>query len=173
MSFTPTVPDIAALTAEIVAEFPSYQRRPKSDSWLMKLLGFFLPAGFMVSYMTTVRYTMYTPSNWDTWSAGTACALLQHERVHMRQSRSLTYPLYAFLYLCVLPVGLAFFRTYFEKRAYAAQAAAWQQYGMTYADDQSKSFVSSQFTTSAYGWMWPFPKAIGKWYDSVVAQLNA
>ena len=35
-----------------------------------------------------------------------------------------------------------------------------------------RAYVQSQFTSGAYGWMWPFRRALDRWYDSVLAGLE-
>ena len=34
-----------------------------------------------------------------------------------------------------------------------------------------RAHVVRQFTSAAYGWMWPFPGAIERWIDEVLATL--
>jgi hypothetical protein len=31
--------------------------------------------------------------------------------------------------------------------------------------------VIAQFVSGAYGWMWPFPRAVERWFDDFVASL--
>ena len=30
-----------------------------------------------------------------------------------------------------------------------------------------------QFTSAAYGWMWPFPRQVERWYDRALAEIAA
>jgi len=39
--------------------------------------------------------------------------------------------------------------------------------------ERIRAHVCAQFTSGSYGWMWPFPKAIARWYDDLVADLEA
>ena len=169
------VPDVEALKAQITAEFPSFSMHYKKDSLLMRLIGFFAGADFMSSYVTTLwSQTVYLPSNWDSYGDDSKCSLLRHERVHMRQAKKLTYPLFAFLYLLVFfPIGLAYFRARFEMEAYTESLAADKDYGDDYSSADKRAWWVGHFTSSAYGYMWPFPSTVGKWFDQAVSQLNS
>ncbi len=166
-------PDFAALCAEVKAEFPSFSIAKKSGSWWLSLVGKVLGQQFMTSYVTTIMDTVYVPDDFDTWSDAGKCAILRHERVHMRQAARLTYPVFAFLYMFVfLPLGLAYLRARFEMEAYTESLQAFKDYGMDYSSDARKQWLLTQFVTSAYGWMWPFPGTVGGWFDSAVASLK-
>jgi len=81
----------------------------KSDSWLMRAIGFVLrpivPA-FMTRFWTTIGETNYTPTVYDdnsdwgtpTWQARHA-DVIDHERVHIMQKRRFTMPLFVLMYL--------------------------------------------------------------------------
>lgn len=167
-------PDFTALQAEVLAEFPSFTLTKKSDSWFMRLLGHVFGQQFMTNYTTTIFYAVHVPDDFDSWDEGAKCAILRHERVHMRQCRSLTPPLFAFLYLLVfLPLGLAYGRAKFEQAAYAESLQAYSDYGIDYKSDARRAWYIQQFTSSAYGYMWPFPKTISKWFDEAVTQVKA
>jgi len=169
-----TTPDLAALQAEVTTEFPNFSIVQKNTSKLMKFIAVFLTAMFMTDFVTTINDTMYVPSIWETWSEQERCVILRHERIHMRQARRLTFPLFGFLYLCVFfPIGLAYFRAKFEMEAYAESLAAMKDYGATYADSGTRDWLLSMFTSNAYGWMWPFPSSINVWFDATVAALEA
>jgi len=167
-------PDFNALQAEVLAEFPDFKIVNKADSWFMKLVSHFMVSSFMDSFVTTIWNTVYVPSGWATYSEAEKCSLLRHERVHMRQARKLTFPLFAFLYLLVfLPIGLAYFRARFEMEAYTESLQADKDYGATnWNSSEMKAWVASQFTGPSYGWMWPFPGTIAKWVDEAVASVR-
>ena len=167
-------PDLTAIKAEVKSEFPKFQTVYKRDSWLMRALSVLMVSTFMDSFVTTIGNTVYLPNYWDEYDAATQCGLLRHERVHMRQARRLTFPLFAFLYLLVfLPVGLAYFRARFEMEAYTESLAADKDYGDDFSSDEKKAWLLNQFTSGNYGWMWPFPKTVEGWIDDAVAKLNA
>ena len=169
-----STPDVAVLEAEILAEFPSFKIVKKQDSAFMKFLATFLTSTFMTSFVTTICSTAYVPSDWDSWGAVGQCVVLRHERVHMRQARKWTFPVFAFLYLCMFfPVGLAYARAKFEMEAYAETLAAQKEYGEDYAGDSNRAWLKSMFVQGYYGYMWPFPSAIDAWFDATVSRLNA
>ena len=102
--------------------------------------------------------------------------VLRHERVHMRQKNKYGMALFTFLYvLFPLPGGLAYFRTKFEREAYAETIRATVELvpdGKYMVRSSSyKAFLTSEFSSSAYFWMWPFKASNSAWYDSVVAAL--
>lgn len=166
-------PDVAAVKAQIKAEFPAFKVKHKGDSALMKLLKPFMTKTFMTSFTTTIWHTVYVPDSFDSWPAASQCAVLRHERVHMRQARKLTFPVFACLYLFVFfPVGLAWCRTRFEQEAYEESLAAYKDYGFDYSSPILKARMVAHFTTGEYGWMWLFPKSIESWFDGAVARLQ-
>jgi len=167
-------PDYQGLCAEIKTEFPSFNIAKKNDSWFMKLVGLVLGQQFMTSYVTTIYHTVYVPDGWETFGDDDRCSILRHERVHMRQSRTLTYPVYALLYLLILfPVGLSYCRAKLEQQAYAESLQAFADYGIDYNDDKRRAWYLKQFVSSAYGYMWPFPKTVSRWFDEAVARVKA
>ena len=93
---------------------------------------------------------------------------LRHEAVHLRQFRTWTLPVMAVLYVLLpLPLGLAYFRARFEQAAYAetirAAAEVWGPHVPRGAD--YRAHVVEQFVGPSYGWMWPFRRAVERWYD--------
>ena len=101
-------------------------------------------------------------------------AVLRHERVHMRQRRKYTMPLFSFLYLFFpLPIGLAYFRAKFEWEAYEETMRAVYEYcGPDFLKREAfKENVISHFTTAQYAWMWPFRSTVEKWYDEAVRKI--
>ena len=81
----------------------------------------------------------------------------------------------AVLYIFLpLPMGLAYFRARLEQEAYAetirAAAEVWGQdvvRGASY-----RAHIIEQFVGPSYGWMWPFRKALERWYDQILAGLG-
>lgn len=170
------------LLEEIRAEFPGFKIVPKAHSLFMRVVGVVLwvltfgaQRSFMVEYTTVIRYTVYTPEAWERWPDHLKESLLRHERVHMRQCRRYTFPLYTLLYLFVpLPLGLAYYRAKFEKEAYAeTMRLAYQRYGQAILHSKTyRQNILRQFTTGKYGWMWPFPKAMERWYWETVKAVR-
>ena len=96
-SYTDTV-------AEIRKEFPNFKLVWKQDSRFMRLIAFFLrcitfglQSTFQTHYITTIGCTVYVPDSWRTCSDLARTITLRHERVHMRQRRALSMPLFTFL----------------------------------------------------------------------------
>lgn len=164
-------PNYTALCEEIKAEFPKFSVVKKGNSWVMRFLSHVFGPAFLTNYTTTIVNTVHVPDGWDAWDEATKCAVLRHERVHMRQSRKLTYPVFAFLYLFVFfPLGLSYCRARFEMEAYAESLAAFKDYNVSYTD--KKAWLVGQFTGPAYGYMWPFPKTVSAWFDRAAASLR-
>lgn len=155
----------------------------KNKSFFMKLLGgilFFNPK-FMTNYVTTVGSTVYFPSEeWLKENEDMAATILAHEYVHILDSLDSGSTVFSYLYL--LPQVLALLsllsifgsllwllcllfllpipsptRTYFEMRGYAMSDAVHKK--MT-GDFLSIDFLSKQFLTGAYYFMWPFKSSV-------------
>jgi hypothetical protein len=51
--------------------------------------------------------------------------------------------------------------------------ASVEVHGLDYVrSDSVKQRIIGQFTGASYGWMWPFGRAMERWYDGVVAELE-
>jgi hypothetical protein len=51
--------------------------------------------------------------------------------------------------------------------------AAAEVYGRSHVESAGyRAAVVRQFTSGAYGWMWPFPRQLERWYDAVLASLR-
>jgi len=172
-----------ALVTALRAEFPRFRIVRKDRSRLHQAIHrglIILTLGRMRSYLdsfqTTIGATVYVTSDWDDWDADERYVTLRHEAVHLRQFRSFTLPGMAVLYLLVpLPMGLAWFRAYFEKQAYAESIrAAAEVWGPGHPRQPGyRAHVLEQFTGASYGWMWPFRAGLERWYDRVLESLAA
>ncbi len=40
------------------------------------------------------------------------------------------------------------------------------------ADETYKKSMCGQFTTGAYGWMWPFSASVSKWYEETRTKIE-
>lgn len=163
--------------AETQREFPGFKVVKKADSGFMKLISWllFFNRSFMVDFVTTIGQTMWTPVEWNSWSDATRAQILRHERVHLRQQKRYTMPLYVILYLFLpLPFGLAYGRACLEWEAYKESMRALAEYkGIDLLKvPVIKAMYVDYFTGGAYGWMWPFPAAIKNWYDQAVAEIE-
>ena len=164
------------------SEFPAYKRVKKADSWMMRCIDVFLKIitfgemkAFLQTFVTTVGTTVYTPEAWDVWAPENRMMILRHERVHMRQAKKYTRPLFTFLYLFFpLPGFLSYFRMKFEREAYEESLrAAAEYFGIEAIDNpQTMDRYVRHFTTSEYFWMWPFRRSHERWYIQVVDLLR-
>ncbi|MCA9704427.1 MAG: hypothetical protein KDK70_01110 [Myxococcales bacterium] len=170
-----------AFIDELMREFPRFRIRRAHDSHFFRLAERCLArvAGQRGSewanhYLTIVGYTLYVPAYWDQLPAYQRLVILRHERVHLRQRRRLSLPGMIALYLFLpVPVGLAYGRARLEWEAYRATLAALLEVHGPQAltDAHLRDHIVSQFTTAAYGWMWPFPEHVRAWYDAEIDRL--
>jgi hypothetical protein len=170
------------LVAALRIEFPRFRIVRKDRSALHRAIHYALRVitfGKMTSYLdsftTTIGQTIYVTADWDEWTPIERYLTLRHEAVHLRQFRTFTLPGMAILYVLLpVPMGLAWFRAYFEKQAYAESIRATAEVrGLRAACDPSyRNAVISNFTGPAYGWMWPFRAGLDRWYDQILATLS-
>jgi hypothetical protein len=81
----------------------------------------------------------------------------------------------AFLYLVPFaPLGLAYFRARIEWEAYVETIRATaEHYGLdAVRDGRLESELVARFAGPDYGWMWPFPRAIRRWYAEALQALE-
>ena len=171
-----------ALIAEIRAEFPAFRIRNKADSALQRAIAgalFALTLGrqreYLTRYHTVLGDTLWVPSRWPDGSDEARYILLRHERVHLRQRRRYGTVGMALLYLLpILPLGLAYGRARLEWEAYTETLHATAEVrGLAAARDPAlHAYLIAQFTSGAYGWMWPFPRTIQRWIDSALAEIE-
>jgi hypothetical protein len=172
-----------ALVAALRREFPRFRIVRKDRSPLHRaihhaLFGLTLGRmrGYLDGYQTTIGSTVYVTTDWDDWDPDRRYVTLRHEAIHLRQFRRFTLPGMAVLYVLLpLPMGLAWFRAYFEKQAYAETIrAAAEVYGREYpARGDFRRHIIDQFVGASYGWMWPFRGGVERWYDRVLASLDS
>lgn len=170
-----------AFTDELAAEFPRFRIRRTDESRLFRLAERCLVgvAGQRGSewthhYTTMVGYTLYVPAYWDQLPAYQRLVVLRHERVHLRQRRRLSLVGMTALYLFFpVPVGLAYGRARLEWEAYRETLEALVDLlGPEALTAHLRDHIVSQFTTAAYGWMWPFPEQVRAWYDAEADRLR-
>ncbi len=171
------------LVAALRTEFPRFRIVRKDQSPLHKAIHYgliVLTFGGMRSYLgsfqTTIGCTVYVTADWDDIDPDQRYITLRHEAVHLRQFRKFTLPGMALLYVMLpVPMGLAWFRAYFEKEAYAESIrAAAEVWGAAYPRRAAyRAYVIGQFLGPSYGWMWPFREQLERWYDRVLATTAA
>ena len=74
--------------------------------------------------------------------------------------------------LLPLPFGLAWCRMRLERAAYEETLRVHYHLGGIRAVERLREHVIAQFTSGSYGWMWPFPHALSRWFDEFVAGLE-
>jgi len=173
--------NLATLEIAIRKEFTGFEIIQKSSSFKMKAIDLFLKVitfwrmkTFMVDFVTTVGEKVYVPAKWAKWPEKNKMIILRHERVHMRQARKYTRPLFSFLYLFFpLPGFLAYYRTKFEREAYEeSMRATFYFYGGHVLDGAMyRRDMINHFTTAEYFWMWPWG-GVERWYDETVRKIR-
>ncbi len=173
---------LAAIMDELVAEFRAFRIVYKRDSGLSKLIDRLLRVvtlgrmnSFMTVYHTVVGETLYVPDVWDAMSDVDKVILLRHERVHLRQKRRLTFLGLAFVYLVpILPLGLAYGRARLEWEAYVETLrATYELLGReAVLSPRLRAHILERFRGPDYGWMWPFPRQLDRWYDHALESLG-
>jgi hypothetical protein len=171
-----------ALVEALRREFPRLRIVPKDRSPLQRAIHYALIGvtlgrmrSYLDAYQTTIGSTVYVTCDWDARDPDEKYVTMRHEAIHLRQFRTFTLPGMAALYLLVpVPIGLAWFRAYFEKEAYAetlrAAAEVWGPEAPRRAAFRRR--ILDQFTGAAYGWMWPFRADLERWYDRVLATIE-
>ncbi|HUS66137.1 MAG TPA: hypothetical protein VMZ28_16405 [Kofleriaceae bacterium] len=172
---------LAVLLDEMAVEFPGFRVIPKetarSQRVIHKLIAVVTLGGnrsYLDGYHTTIGRRIYVTGGWEAMARDRRWLLLRHERVHMRQFRRFTFAGMTLLYLLIpLPLGLAYFRARFEKEAYAETIrGSAELYGADHVrSPEFRQDIIGEFTGPGYGWMWPFRRAMERWYDRVLAQL--
>jgi hypothetical protein len=130
---------------------------------------------YLTRYHTVLGHTLYVPPTWDSMSPEDRYILLRHERVHLRQLRRLGSVGITIVYLFpILPLGLALGRAMLEFEAYKETIRATAEIrGLSAASHPTlREHLVARFTSADYGWMWPFPKMVGRWFDEVVESLS-
>lgn len=168
--------------AEIRGEFPRFRIVPKAGNRFSRAIDVALrlvtlngQRRYLSHYHTVIGDTLYVPGSWDAMRDVDRIILLRHERVHLRQRRRYGFPLMAFLYLVPFaPLGLAYFRARIEWEAYEETIRATaEHYGIdAVKNGRLESELVARFVGPDYGWMWPFPRIIRRWYAEVLSALE-
>jgi hypothetical protein len=175
-------PSSAELILHMGQEFPGFRLVDKRRSLLSRAIDVALrivtlgaQREFLTRYHTVLFGVLYVPDAWATTPDTARVITLCHERVHLRQRRRYGDFWMAFLYLFpFLPMGLAYGRARIEWEAYRETLRATAEYeGLEAARSPSlRAHIVRQFTSGAYGWMWPFPKTVHRWYDEALAGIE-
>jgi hypothetical protein len=128
---------------------------------------------YLDGYVTTIGRTIYLPVGFGARDDGDRWATLRHERVHVEQFRRWGLVPMAIAYLLLpLPLGLAWCRMRLEREAYEETIRCHHVLGGRAATDAIRDHVIAQFVSGSYGWMWPFRRAMERWYDEFVDRLG-
>lgn len=144
---------------ELAQEFPSFHLVRKSDYRFYRYLDFLVKLftgnrDFLISVTTTIGPIVGVGSDWDLYLPEQRDTILAHERVHLRQQRTMGLGLgvwaglvpWALVWLLLpLPAGLAWGRYALERAAYLET--------LRRAPEQLEDVVSS-LSGSAYAWCW-------------------
>lgn len=178
---TPSHPRSQRFIRALETEFPGFRIVFKADSPLsrsidvaLRILTLGAQNRFLSHYHTVIGHTLFVPALWSAMSDVDRLVVLRHERIHLVQRRRYGFALFAFLYLIpILPLGLAYGRARLEWEAYRETLRATLELkGASHlTDDALRSDLIRRFTGPAYAWMWPFPRAVGRWFDDAVAEL--
>lgn len=171
------------LLREIEAEFPNFRLAEKEGNRLSSVLHVLLMVitlggqhSYLYSYHTVLGDTLYLAKSWHSMSDISRVILLRHERVHLRQKQRYGMIGFSLLYLVpFFPIGLAYFRARLEWEAYVETLVARHEYFGRDAliDELNKRELLRRFTGPDYGFMWPFPGVVGRWYDRAIEEILA
>jgi hypothetical protein len=171
----------AGYLQELEAEFPGLRVVPKKGDRfsfvidrLLKIVTLGRQSSYLTHYTTVIARTIYVPFDWERRDPRDRYVTLRHEAVHLRQSRRYGLFVMSLLYgLPFFPLGLAYGRARIEWEAYAETFRAVSEvYGPAQARNPAlRAHVVRQFTSAAYGWMWPFPRQVNAWIDEVLLSL--
>ncbi len=168
------------LVADIRLEFPNFQIVPKRSRWLQRGISAALAAitlggqrHYLTRYHTVLFGKLYVPDAWEAMADDDRYVLLRHERVHLRQLRRMGQVPMALVYLVpFFPLFLAWGRARIEWEAYVETIRATAEvYGLDAARALKEDIVR-RYVGPDYGWMWPFPRAIRRWFDEVLENLE-
>ena len=168
------------LLAEIRAEFPDFAVLPKRGDRLQEAIGVALAVvtlggqrRYMTHYHSVLFGKLYVPGTWAGMGDAARVILLRHERVHLRQRRRMGDVAMAFVYLVpFFPLFLAWGRARIEWEAYVETIRATAELHGLAAARALEPEIVARFTGPDYGWMWPFPRTIRRWFGEVIAEIR-
>lgn len=174
--------DLAAEYARLVEKLTGEGVRlvPKDRVWhqraihrLLQVLTLGAQSHYLDAYVTTIGNSIFLPPDFASRALVDRYATLRHEVVHLEQFRRWGLVPMAIAYLLLpFPVGLAWCRMRLERAAYEESIRVHHHLGGQAATERLREHVIRQFTSGSYGWMWPFPRAVARWYDNFVARLD-
>lgn len=154
----------------------SLHRSQRAAALALRILTFGGQNRYLSHYVTTLGHTIYVPDDFDDWEPAHAVEVLRHELVHVAQFERLGVVLMTLIYgLLPLPAFLAYGRARLEWEAYAETLRSVAELEGIQAAKSPKlrEEIIRRFTGPDYGWMWPFPKQVGRWIDEELAEIEA
>jgi hypothetical protein len=169
------------LLDEIRREFPSFAIVLKRGDSLQRAIAVALKAvtlggqrHYLTRYHTVLFGKLYVPDVWERMGDDERTILLRHERVHLRQRRRMGDVMMAFMYLIpFLPLGLAWGRARIEWEAYLETIRATAEIRGLDAARALEDEIVQRYVGPDYGWMWPFPRTVRRWFAEAIADLEA
>jgi hypothetical protein len=169
-----------ALLAEIAAEFPRFTVVPKGSSALQRAIGVVLAAvtlggqrTYMTRYHTLMFGKLFVPETWASMDDAARYILLCHERVHLRQAARMGDFAMAVVYLLpIFPLFLAWGRARIEWEAYEETIRATAEVHGIAAARRLEDEIVRRYVGPDYGWMWPFPRTVHRWFAEAIATLE-
>jgi hypothetical protein len=80
----------------------------------------------------------------------------------------------SFVYLVpFFPLFFAWGRARIEWEAYVETIRATAEVQGIEAAANLRAHIVKRFTGADYGWMWPFPGAVNRWFDEALADVRA
>lgn len=146
--------------------------------FLVKLVTLWRVRDFLTDYATTIGNICGVPV---AWGLVLPDELAAHEGWHVQQQRRLGLGSVwvglvpwgiAWLFL-PLPIGLAWCRYALERSAYVKGFHAKLDDVLDPSERKAAradmiDFAVKQMTGASYGWAWPFPKAVRRWFEEHV-----
>lgn len=169
-----------AFVAEIRREFPNFRIEKKRQSPLQKAIHVALVAVtfggqrvYLTHYHTVLFGVLWVPDAWDAMGDDDRYVLLRHERVHLRQRKRMGDVGMALVYLFpIFPLFLAWGRARIEWEAYVETLRATAELHGIDRANQLREGIVQRFTGPDYGWMWPFPRTIHRWFDEALDTIR-
>ena len=128
---------------------------------------------YLTRYHTVLFGRLYVPDAWDAMGDDERYVLLRHERVHLRQHRRMGQFGMAFAYLIpFFPLFLAWGRARLEWEAYVETIRATAEVRGLDAARALKEEIVRRYVGPDYGWMWPFPRTVRRWFDEVIEAME-
>jgi hypothetical protein len=170
----------AAFLDEICSEFPRFAIVKKRGDRLQRAIHVLLACitlggqrVYLTHYHTAMFGKLYVPDCWDEMDDDSRYILLRHERVHLRQRKRMGDVWMALVYIFpIFPLGLAWGRARIEWEAYEETIRATYEVHGIRAARLLKREIVRRYTSGDYGWMWPFPRTVERWFDAAIAELK-